>query len=342
MKHGPKRRKTSRATRSGLAVTRREPGSWAETVPDVVLAVHGGMPGPRKDLIPGDEEQIRAALEKALRAGYAKIDQGSGDSLSAVEAAVRELEDAPIFNAGRGAVPTADGRFELDASIMEGLGKKAGAVANVGRIKNPITAARAVMEKSQHVLLAAEGAVEFARAMGLEMVEQDYFRTQRRWEQYQAWLEQAGQEVRSQFGTASAKKGTVGAVAVDRKKTVAAGTSTGGLMGKRYGRVGDSPIIGAGTYADNAAAAVSATGWGEYFIRFATAFNIVSRMKLLGQSVGAAADAVINGEIKQAGGEGGVIALTPGGVHAAAFNGKSMARGYITRRGEVVTAIDDR
>ena len=318
----------------------------------VVLAVHGGTGLAKSEITPELEREYRAGLKKALEAGYTALRKEGATSLDAVEAAIRVLEDAPAFNAGKGAVFTHDGRNELDASIMEGKTKQAGAVAGVTTVKNPISAARAVMEKSPHVLMVGRGAEQFATQQGLEIVDPAYFRTEFRWQQLQKRLQEeqanptkAAPPVKKD---ASAKQGavappfppgrelgTVGAVALDAAGNLAAGTSTGGMTNKQYGRVGDSPIIGAGTYADNTACAVSATGHGEYFIRYAVAHTIVSLMKYKEWSVQQAADDVVLKTLKDAGGEGGVIALDAKGNLAFSYNSEGLYRGYVTADGKV-------
>ncbi len=266
-----------------------------------------------------------------------------GGSLDAVEAAVRVLEDSPHFNAGKGAVFTREGRNELDASIMEGKTKRAGAVGFVTTIKNPITAARAVMEKSKHVLLVGEGAEAFAQRNQLDVVEPAYFRTERRWQQH---LEELKKEADSEAAKNKSAKydpaaqrdpehpwSTVGAVALDQAGNLAAGTSTGGTPNKLFGRLGDTPIVGAGTYADNEACAVSGTGHGEYFIRLAVGHDVAALMKYKGMSVADAAADVVLGKLKSAGGDGGIIALDAKGNFAMPYNTEGMFRGYVTRDG---------
>ncbi len=309
-------------------------------IPRVVLAVHGGAGDRPRDEGGPRTKLLEKGLENALAAGYQKLKKG-GTSLDAVEAAIRVLEDDPHFNAGRGAVFTHEGRNELDASIMEGKTKKAGAVAGVTTIKNPISAARAVMEKSKHVLLAGRGAELFALKQGLTLVHPDYFRTEYRLKELQEALEKEKKDARRQGrrGAGSRHFGTVGAVAVDRAGNLAAGTSTGGLTNKMTGRIGDSPIIGAGTYADNAACAVSCTGHGEYFIRYAVAHDIAARMAYKGLAVRPAADEVVLGTLKKAGGEGGVIALDARGRLAVSFNSERMYRGYVTEDGKIQVFI---
>jgi len=309
-----------------------------DVVSDVVLGIHGGTGMDKKDMTAELDRQYRAVLTEALKAGKAKLDAG-GSSVDAVEAAIRVMEDAPILNAGRGSVFTHDGRNELDASIMEGSQKKAGAVASVQVVKNPISAARAVMEKSKHVLFVGRGAEVFAGEQGLELVDPSYFWTEMRWKQIQeVWRKEAEAKSKQQGALAPGKKyeyGTVGAVALDAKGNLAAGTSTGGMTGKMPGRVGDSPIIGAGTYADNASAAISCTGHGEFFIRYAVSHEIVSQMKYKKVAVEAAAEDVINRQLKDAGGEGAAIALDKTGRFAAAYNSEGLYRGSITKTGTI-------
>jgi L-asparaginase / beta-aspartyl-peptidase len=314
--------------------------------PKAVLVIHGGAGVLSKEkMTPELEKQYREDLERALRAGYQAMRKEGGTSLDAVEAAIKVMEDSPRFNAGKGAVFTREGRNELDASIMEGRTKRAGAVASVTRIKNPIAAARLVMEKSEHVLMAGEGADRFARDQGLAEVSPLYFWTERRWNDL---LEAHKDEERKKNGGNGRRDGvdqhygTVGAVAVDGKGTLAAGTSTGGLTYKRAGRVGDSPIIGAGTYADNEACAVSCTGHGEIFMRLAVAHDIVARMKYMKTTVRQAAEETFRGLPKEDGGIGGFIALDPEGNFVMPFNTNGMYRGYITADGQVQIAIYDK
>jgi beta-aspartyl-peptidase (threonine type) len=250
-----------------------------------------------------------------------------------VEAAIRVLEDDPLFNAGRGAVFTADGRNELDASIMDGATRMAGAVAGVTRTRNPISLARAVMEKSPHVMLAREGADQFSVEQGLEQVDPGYFRTEERWQQLLDWRRD-----NAKILDPTHKRGTVGAVAIDVNGHVAAGTSTGGMTGKRWGRVGDSPVIGAGTYAVDGNCAVSATGSGEYFIRASAARQLCDRIAWRGADVQAAASATIS-DIGDIGGDGGVIAMDGAGHIAFAMNSSGMYRGWVTSAIPAATAI---
>jgi L-asparaginase / beta-aspartyl-peptidase len=293
------------------------------------LVVHGGAGTRRDELHSGDVAAYRDGLRQALDAGH-QILAAAGSALDAVEAAVRVLEDQPLFNAGRGAVFTSQGANELDASIMDGATLRAGAVAGVKRIANPVRLARLVMERSPHVLLAGEGAELFGREHGMDWVEAAYFRVEARWQE----LERARREA-----VAGGHLGTVGAVALDRAGNLAAATSTGGMTNKPVGRVGDSPIVGAGTYADNEACAVSCTGEGEYFIRVAAAHDIGARMRYGGTSVVDAASAVI-ARLGALGGRGGVIALDRTGAYAMPFNTELMFRGTIGPDGGAVVAIE--
>jgi beta-aspartyl-peptidase (threonine type) len=296
-----------------------------------VLVIHGGAGLERKDVSRDDEVAIRAALTLALRNGHAQLVAGK-PALEAVTAAITVLEDDPLFNAGKGAVFTHDGRNELDASLMDGATLMAGAVAGVHRVKNPILLAREVMQHSPHVMMAGDGAEAFARERGVELVDPSYFRTERRWQQLQRALKEdaAGQ---AHADPAVAKHfGTVGALALDQKGGLAAGTSTGGMTDKRYGRIGDSPIIGAGTYA-NGQCAVSGTGWGEFYIRVSAAHEICARMAYLKETPVQAGTAVINKQIPGMGGDGGAIILAADGQVAMPFNTEGMARGWIGEDG---------
>jgi beta-aspartyl-peptidase (threonine type) len=298
---------------------------------DWSLAVHGGAGVLDKQrMTPALEAQYRAGLTQALEAG-ARILRRGGRSVDAVEAAVRVLEDDPLFNAGRGAVFTAAGTIELDASIMDGRTLAAGAVAGVTRTRNPVSLARAVMERSPHVMLARDGADAFSRAMGLAQVEPRWFETAERRAQLEAWR-------RGQKASGPAPRGTVGAVARDQKGNLAAATSTGGMTGKRWGRIGDTPIIGAGTYAADGICAVSATGWGEYFIRLSVARQICDRIRWREQSVDSAAEATM-AEVGRLGGDGGVIVLDGRGQLACAMHDAGMYRGSISADRGARTAI---
>jgi beta-aspartyl-peptidase (threonine type) len=297
------------------------------------LVIHGGAGViERNKLAPDQEKAIRAALGQALEAGKTILAKG-GPALDAVEAAVQVLEDDPQFNAGRGSVFTYEGRIELDAAIMDGRTRAAGAVAAVTRTRHPISLARAVMEKSPHVFLSGEGADLFSVEQGLEQVDPAWFATPERRRQ----LEEMKARKLSAFDV-ELKYGTVGAVAVDASGHVAAATSTGGLTGKRWGRIGDSPVIGAGTYADDRGCAVSATGAGEYFIRLAVAHEICARARLKGETIETAADAVI-AELGEIGGSGGVIVVSPDGSGGWAFNTPGMYRAMLSHDGEPDIAI---
>ncbi|HEU5469435.1 MAG TPA: isoaspartyl peptidase/L-asparaginase [Actinophytocola sp.] len=311
-------------------------GGDASAVRNVVLAVHGGAGSlPRGSISPEQEQAFRGGLERALRTGYALINEGR-PSLDVVEASVRVLEDDPNFNSGKGAVFNTDGENELDASIMNGRDQRSGAVAGVHNTKNPISLARMVMERSRHVLMAGRGADIFALQNGVPYTTQDYFFTQRRWDALIAAKNpQSGAAVETGIGE------TVGAVAVDRNRDVAAATSTGGLTNKLVGRVGDSPIIGAGTYANNRTVAISCTGTGEVFIRGVAAYDISALMEYTGANVARAAARVITEKIPALGATGGAIALDPRGVLATPHSTAGLINGYITRDGTVVTRIFD-
>jgi beta-aspartyl-peptidase (threonine type) len=303
----------------------------------VVLVVHGGAGAiPRAEMTDEKEAAIRAALEQALREGAAVIADG-GSSLDAVSRAVVVLEDSPHFNAGKGAVFTADGRNELDAAIMDGATLRAGSVAGLTRIRNPILLARAVMEQSPHVMMIGAGAEAFASSIGMDFVDPKYFHTEERWKQLEQRRRDEQQKPRAAL-PASAYFGTVGAVARDSQGRLAAATSTGGMTMKRWGRVGDVPIIGAGTYA-NDRCAVSATGWGEYFIRATVAHDICARVVYRGDTIAAAADEVVMKVVPRLGGDGGVIALDADGNAALPFNTAGMYRGTIDADGKVDIAI---
>jgi beta-aspartyl-peptidase (threonine type) len=305
--------------------------------PTAVLVIHGGAgPPPRAKLTAAQEKRYRAVLEEALQKGYDVLQKEKGTSVDAVEAAIRVMEDSPLFNAGKGAVFTHEGRNELDAAIMDGKGRRAGAVAGVTCIKNPITAARAVMEDGKHVLLVGDGADRFAIRKGVKEVSPVYFWTQERWQELLDAIAEEKAKPRGRLRSSPRHFGTVGAAALDRHGNLAAGTSTGGLTNKRHGRVGDSPIIGAGTYADNATCAVSATGHGETFIRRCVAYDIAARIKYQGATVAQAAGDVIKALPEDS---GGVIALDAKGNFATPFNTEGMFRGYITRDGRKYVEI---
>jgi beta-aspartyl-peptidase (threonine type) len=300
------------------------------------LTIHGGAGViERARLSPREDEAIRAALGRALDAGAALL-AGGGGALDAVEAAVRVLEDDPHFNAGRGSVFTYEGRIEMDAAIMDGRNRAAGAVTGVTATRNPISLARAVMAASPHVFLSREGADAFSRQQGLKQEPQDYFETAERRRQ----LEELRARPTAEHFDLHLKYGTVGAVARDQAGHVAAATSTGGLTGKKWGRIGDSPIIGAGAYADDRGCAVSSTGAGEYFIRVGVAHEISARMRLAGEGAQQAADAVM-AEVAEMGGSGGVIVVTPAGESAFSFNTPGMYRGTDSPAGRGIAIYGD-
>ncbi|WP_232326072.1 isoaspartyl peptidase/L-asparaginase family protein [Spirosoma montaniterrae] len=332
----------------------------AQTQSPITLVIHGGAGTiTRKNMTPEKEQAYRAVLNQALQTGYAVLKRG-GTSLDAVEATVRVMEDSPLFNAGKGAVFTHEGRNELDASVMDGKTLKAGAIAGVTTIKNPISTARRVMDKSEHVMMIGPGAEAFAKAQGMELVDPKYFYTETRWQGLQKALQEekvqldhteapakpanapkarnaespkTGAILNETIFTEGNKFGTVGCVALDQYGNLAAGTSTGGMTNKRYGRVGDAPIIGAGTYANNATCAISATGHGEYFIRAVVGFDVSALMAYKGLSVNDAANEVVMKKLVEMGGEGGLIALDRRGNIAMPFNSEGMYRGYIKADG---------
>ena len=311
------------------------------------LVIHGGAGTiPRDQMTPEKEAEYRAALTEALKIGQAVLERG-GSSLDAVEATVRSMEDCPLFNAGKGAVFNHDGKNELDAAIMDGATLKAGSVAGLHRIKNPVALARLVMDKSPHVMMVGDGAEKFAREQGVALVDPKYFYTEHRWKALQDAIKEekaaaaAGRKVSVVQGGESDdyKYGTVGAVALDRAGNLAAATSTGGLTNKRYGRVGDTPIIGAGTYANNATCAVSGTGTGEYFIRSVVGHDISALMEYKGLSLQDAANRVVMDKLVKMGGDGGIIAVDKDGNTTMTFNTPGMFRGSIDEKGTVVVAI---
>ena len=292
------------------------------------LAIHGGAGTIlRTQMTPALEAEYEHGLEAALKIGWDILDAG-GSSLDAVEATVVSLEDFPLFNAGRGSVFTHEGKNEMDAAIMDGASLKAGAVAFVRNIRNPIKLSRQVMERTEHVLLAGEGAKQFATQIGIEHAPDEYFFTEHRWLQ----LQDAIAAGRSQLDHAVAKPvGTVGAVACDKNGNLAAGTSTGGMTNKKFGRVGDTALVGAGTYADDICA-VSCTGHGEYFMLCVTAYDVAARMNYKGISLEAAAKESID-SLTSIGGDGGLIAVDHEGNIAMPFNSEGMYRGFATPDG---------
>lgn len=324
--------------------------------PRLGFVIHGGAGViKRGSLSPEKEAEYKKKLEEAVVAGYKALQAGK-TSIDAVEIAIRILEDSPLFNAGKGAVFNHEGVNELDASIMNGKDLSAGAVAGLHRVKNPITLARAVMEKSPHVMLIGDGAEKFAAEQKIELVDPKYFFTQERWDALQKILEQEkiqspkpkvlspkSEDQIPSLSTPTAelpynKFGTVGAVALDKNGNLAAGTSTGGMTNKKFGRVGDAPIIGAGTFASNDGCAVSATGWGEYFIRLGVARDVSTQMEYRALPVQQAADSAMN-KVKDLGGDGGVIAMDKFGNIGISFNSEGMYRAYIDVNGKPVVEI---
>ena len=314
----------------------------------VAIVIHGGAGTILKsNMTPERETAYREKLSEALQTGHAVLQNG-GSSLDAVVASIQVMEDSPLFNAGIGAVFTSEETNELDSSIMDGSTRNAGSVAGVKTIKSPIAAARLVMESSPHVMMVGRGAETFARENGLEMVENSYFRTERRLRQLKRAQQNESRASVLPYGSEVGDApifpgadhfGTVGAVALDRVGNIAAGTSTGGMTNKRFGRVGDAPIIGAGTYADNATCGISATGHGEYFIRGVIAHDVAARMAYAGETLRQAAETVIMETLGEMGGTGGLIALDREGNIAMPFNTEGMYRGYIDSAGNEVILI---
>ncbi len=297
-----------------------------EAKPDYVIVIHGGAGNATEHDIDSEKQQIyEEKLAEALEIGE-KILANGGSSIEAIEKTINFLENCPLFNAGKGAVFTNEGKNELDASIMDGRNINAGAVAGVGDIKNPISAAIMVMNESEHVMLSGKGASDFAKTMNIEIVDSSYFRTENRWEGLLKALK-------------AEKHGTVGCVALDKQGNLAAGTSTGGMTNKKYGRIGDAPIIGAGTYANNNTCAVSATGHGEFFIRYTVAHDISALMEYKNMSLADAAELVINKKLANVSGNGGVIAVDKNGNIAMPFNTNMMFRAYSKSTGEKEIAI---
>lgn len=322
----------------------QEKSSAPKPVTDFVLVIHGGAGViPKEDLTPEKEKASRATLDAALLAGHSVLARG-GKSVDAVIAAIKILEDSPLFNAGKGSVLTAEGTVGMDASLMDGATRKAGACADVKHVKNPIELARLVMDKTPHVLLVGEGAEILAKEHGLVLMPADYFITEHRKLQLQRIQQQEkdksrkGGEKKAQISSLESI-GTVGAVALDKHGNLAAGTSTGGMVNKRFGRVGDSPIIGAGTYAHNLTCAVSGTGHGEFFLRGVVTYDIAAKMEYQGVALTNAAEEVVMRKLKDAGGRGGVIALDTKGNVAMPFNTEGMYRGVIRADGRPWTAI---
>ncbi|WP_435211840.1 isoaspartyl peptidase/L-asparaginase family protein [Luminiphilus sp. nBUS_16] len=309
------------------------PGAFADPI---AIAIHGGAGTLTRDSItPEQERDYLAILNTAVQQGHARLQDGATGS-DVVRETIRLLENSPLFNAGHGAVLTWNGTHELDASMMLGHNLAAGAVAGVTRVKNPIEAAYAVLEYSPHVLLSGAGADKFAESQGLTMVDNRYFTTPRRVEALELFRAKY-EDKKAQNG--DEKFGTVGVVVLDTSGNLAAGTSTGGMTGKRWGRIGDSPLIGSGTFADNRSCAVSATGHGEFFIRWQVASDICARVRYQGLDLLVAANQVLHDELALAGGEGGVIAIDPKGNVALVFNTEGMYRASINAAGEKVVGI---
>lgn len=310
------------------------------------IVIHGGAGTIlKKNMTPELEKAYKEKLEEAIRAGH-KILSDGGSSSDAVEAAINIMEDSPLFNAGKGAVFTNAGKNELDASFMDGKTLNAGAVAGVTNVKNPIDLARAVMDKSEHVMLSGAGAEYFAKQQELEIVDPSYFHTENRWkslerakEREKVELDHDGQALFYDPIIKNSKFGTVGCAALDKEGNLAAGTSTGGMTNKRWGRVGDAPIIGAGTYANNNTCAVSATGWGEFFIRRVVAYDISALMEYKGVSLEEAAKEVIQKKVADLGGDGGIVAIDGYGNIAMEFNTAGMYRAHMNKAGELIIGI---
>lgn len=326
---------------SGCETQKKKPGTENLPPGPITLVIHGGAGTiKRENMSPEKEKAYHGALKQALDSGYSVLEHG-GRSLDAVIAVIKLLEDDPLFNAGKGAVFTNEGKNELDASIMDGSNLMAGAVAGVTTIKNPITAAYAVMTKSEHVMLVGKGAEKFAQEQGLEIVDPSYFFDSTRYKQLLKAKEKEHDPHAALIDpyTKDKKFGTVGCVALDQFGNIAAGTSTGGMTNKKYGRVGDAPIIGAGTYANNNTCGVSATGHGEYFIRLSVARDISAMMEYAGASLQEAADSVVMKKLEHLGGDGGIIALDRQGNVSMTFNSDGMYRGFIKKKGEAKTFI---
>lgn len=302
------------------------------------IAIHGGAGTITRDNMSAEmENKYITTLNEALTIGEEILKKG-GTSLDAVENTIMYMENSPLFNAGKGAVFTHQETNEMDASIMDGKTQNAGAIGGVSNIKNPIGAARAVMEKSEHVMLSGKGAEEFAELQGLEIVDPKYFYTDRRWNSLQRVM---AQEREAKPMSEEDRHGTVGCVALDQHGNLAAGTSTGGMTNKKFNRIGDAPIIGAGTYADNASCAVSSTGHGEYFIRYAVAHDIAARVEYKGISLQKAAEEVVLEKLVEKGGSGGIISVDPMGNIALVFNSEGMYRGKATPEGREIKIYKD-
>ncbi|SMG27310.1 beta-aspartyl-peptidase (threonine type) [Marivirga sericea] len=320
------------------AVEDREISNEEKTVKQgpISLVIHGGAGTiKRENMTEEQDAEYRAKLAEALEAGYSKLESGA-PAMDAVIAAIQIMEASPLFNAGVGAVFTNKGKNELDAAVMDGKNRNAGAVAGVSTIKSPILAALSVMDDSPHVMMSGPGAEKFAEEQGLELVDPEYFFTQSRYDALQRVKKREEEKGNSAalLDFPDSKFGTVGCVALDKDGNIAAGTSTGGMTNKRYGRIGDAPIIAAGTYADNATCGVSATGHGEYFIRSVVAYDVAAKMKYAGMSLDGAANKIVYEELVEFGGSGGFIALDKAGNISMPFNTSGMYRGYMNEKGK--------
>lgn len=331
-----------------ISCDQKQPEKESQSEPkqqEFAIIIHGGAGTILKENMTDSMEQAyKAALTEAIKTGYDILEQG-GSSLEAVQRTINVMENSPLFNSAKGAVFTHEGKNELDASIMDGATRNAGAIAGVTRVKNPINLAYEVMVNSEHVLLSGAGAEAFAEERGVELVDPSYFFTQNRFDALQRTL---AREKQDSISKASAfydpfikdeKYGTVGCVALDKNGNLAAGTSTGGMNNKRYNRIGDSPIIGSGTYANNATCGVSSTGWGEYFIRGQVAYDISAQMEYAGKSLKDASKNVIQDKLTQLGGTGGIVALDHYGNPSMEFNTEGMYRAYMNDQGELIIGI---
>ncbi len=302
----------------------------AQEKPEYVIVIHGGAGVITKENMTDEKEAAYIQkLNEALRVGAKNLTTG-GTAIETVIAVIKIMEDSPLFNAGKGAVFTHDGKNEMDASIMDGKTLNAGAVAGVSDVKNPITLAYTVMTKSNHVMLSGKGASKFAKEQGLEIVDPKYFYTENRWKSLQKVIEREKKKLENE----KEKHGTVGCVVLDKYGNLAAGTSTGGMTNKQYGRIGDSPVIGAGTYANNATCAVSCTGHGEFFIRYVVAYTVSALMEYKNLSLKDAANEIISNKLKAVGGTGGLISVDKNGNISMPFNTPGMFRGYLKSTGE--------
>ena len=326
---------------SGSCLRNSSPATKAEIQGPITLVIHGGAGTIRREnMTPEKEKAYREKLTEALNSGYEILARG-GTSTEAIIVAIKILEDSPLFNAGKGSVFNSEGKNEMDAAIMDGNTLMAGAVAGITTVKNPITAAHAVMTRSVHVMMIGKGAEQFAKEQGLEIVDPSYFFDSTRYREWRK-VRESNSDKHAMFYDPiinNSKFGTVGAVALDQFGNISAGTSTGGMTNKKYGRVGDVPVIGAGTYANNASCAVSGTGWGEYFIRLTVAHDIAALKLYAGLTLQEAADSVVMKKLPRLGGNGGIIALDRQGNIAMPFCSEGMFRGFVKKNGEAKTFI---